>query len=186
MQKWLPLIVFVIILGVSRIIGALSPDSMPNLQPYGALFFCGMAMFGVRWIWVPAVAWFLSYPLTSAMNGYGWDAQLLVVIAGFALMVGLAYFFRQKSAATIFVGSVASAILFYLATNTLSWALEPAYAKTWGGLGQALSTGLPGHLPTWTFFRNGLMAQVVFSLVFLGAYQAVKIHPKQKAAGASV
>lgn len=181
MQKWFPLIIFVIILGVSRIIGALSPETMPNLQPYGALFFCGMAMFGVRWIWIPAIAWFLSYPITSVMNGHGWDAQLSVVVVGFAAVVGLAYFFRKKSAGTIFLGSLVSALLFYLITNTLSWALDPRYAKSLGGFIQALTVGLPGYLPTWIFFRNGIIAQALFSGVFFFAYQAVKGHPKLRA-----
>ncbi|MDB4618281.1 hypothetical protein OAG53_01265 [Akkermansiaceae bacterium] len=177
MQKWFPLIIFVIILGVSRIIGALSPDTMPNLQPYGALFFCGMALFGVRWIWVPALAWFLSYPITSVMNGHGWDAELSVVLLGFAAVVGLAFFFHKKSTRTIFLGSLASAFLFYLITNTLSWALDPGYAKSLSGLGQALTVGLPGYLPSWIFFRNGFIAQAIFSGAFLYAYEAVKTHP---------
>lgn len=182
MKKWLPLIVFVIILGFSRVIAAVS--DIPNFQPLGALFFCGMAFFGIRWIWVPTIAWFLSYPATSLINGHGWDAQMSIVVAGFASMVGLAYFFRQQSAGKIFLGSLASAILFYLLTNTLSWAVDPGYHKSLTGLGQALTVGLPGHLPTWSFFRNGFLAQIVFSGVFLLAYQTVKSHPRLQPATA--
>ncbi|MGJ8695628.1 MAG: DUF6580 family putative transport protein [Verrucomicrobiaceae bacterium] len=174
MQKWLPLFVFVIILGVARLLGGLAPETLGNLQPYGALFFCGMACFGLRWLAIPALAWFLTYPLTNALNGYGWSAQILVPIAGFAVIIGLARFFKGKSPKAIFLGSLTSAVAFYLLTNTLSWAFDPGYAKSLGGLTQALTTGLPGYLPTWTFFRNGLISQALFSGVFLLATQNLR------------
>lgn len=183
MQKWLPLIIFIVILGFARIIGAF--HEIHNFQPLGALFFCGMAMFGVRWIWVPAVAWFLSYPITSVINGHGWDAQMSVVVAGFGAMVGLAYFFRNKSMGMIFIGSLASAVLFYLITNTLSWMLNPAYVKSMSGLWQSLTVGLPGPMTTLEFFRNGFVAQALFSGVFLYAYQAVRSYPQLQEAKAA-
>lgn len=180
MQKWLPLIIFIVILGVARVIGASTPDTFPNLQPLGALFFCGMALFGVRWIWIPALAWFLTYPLTSALNGYGWSAQLLVPLVGFAGMAVLGFFFQKKSAGWVFAGSLVSALLFYLLTNTLSWAFDPSYAKSFSGLGQALTVGLPGFPPTWTFLRNGLIAQAIFSVVFLLAYRSLRLSLSEK------
>jgi len=170
MQRWLPFIIFIVILGFARIISAYGPESLANLQPYGALFFCGMACFGMRGIIAPAAAWLISYPMTSMLNGYGWSAQLLVVIVGFAAMVGIGRLFREKGAAPIFAGSLLAAATFYMITNTLSWAFDPGYAKSLQGLGQALWTGLPGFEPTWMFFRNSLMAQALFTGVFLLAY----------------
>lgn len=176
MQKWLPLIVFIIVLGVARVIGAQAPESFPNLQPLGALFFCGMALFGVRWIWVPALAWFLTYPLTSAMNGYGWSAQFLVPLAGFTVIAALGFFFRKKSTGLIFAGSLASAVAFYLITNSLSWAFDPGYTKSLAGFIQALTVGLPQYTPTWAFLRNGLISQAIFSGAFLMAYRSLRVH----------
>lgn len=167
MQKWLPLFVFVVILGAARILGAVTPEDFPNLQPFGALFFCGMAFYGVKWLWAPALAWFLTYPLTNALNGYDWSAQLLVTVVGFAAIIGLARFFKGKSFGEIFLGSLAAAAVFYLLTNTLSWAIDPGYVKSLGGWSQALFTGLPGYPPTWTFFRNSLIAQSVFTGAFM-------------------
>ena len=175
MQKWLPLIVFIVILGVARVIGASTPDTFPNLQPLGALFFCGMALFGVRWIWIPALAWFLTYPLTSAMNGYGWSAQLLVPLIGFTAVAVLGCFFQKKAGGWVFAGSLVSAVVFYLLTNTLSWVFDPSYGKSLAGLGQALTVGLPGFPPTWIFLRNGLIAQAIFSGAFLLAYRSLQV-----------
>jgi len=175
MQKWLPLFVFVVILGAARIVGAITPENLPNLQPFGALFFCGMAFYGVKWLWAPALAWFLTYPLTSALNGYGWSAQLLVTVVGFAAIVGLARFFKGKSFGKIFLGSLGAAVIFYLLTNTLSWAFDPGYAKSLQGWSQALFSGLPGYPPTWTFFRNSLISQGVFTGAFLLAQAKVPV-----------
>ncbi|MDB4296138.1 hypothetical protein N9940_00925 [bacterium] len=172
MQKWLPLFVFVVILGAARLLGTTIGD-VPNIQPFGALFFCGMAFYGVKWLWAPALAWFLTYPLTNALNGYGWSAQLLVPVLGFVAIIGLAKFFKGKSFGKIFMGSLGAAVVFYLLTNTLSWAFDPGYAKSLDGWSQALFTGLPGFPPTWSFFRNSLIAQAVFTGCFLLAHANV-------------
>jgi hypothetical protein len=56
---------------------------------------------------------------------------------------------------------------FYLTTNTASWLYEPGYAKTATGWLQALTTGLPGYAPTWTFYRNTLVSDLLFTAIFL-------------------
>ena len=57
--------------------------------------------------------------------------------------------------------------LFYVASNTLAWIGTSAYAHTAAGWLQALTTGLPGYLPTYVFFRNGLVSDVLYSMVFV-------------------
>jgi hypothetical protein len=53
-------------------------------------------------------------------------------------------------------------------TNAVCWALEPAYLRSWEGLVQALTTGLPGYPPTWMFFRNALISDFLFvGLIFI-------------------
>jgi hypothetical protein len=100
-------------------------------------------------------------------------------------MVGLARFFRNSSALKTFAGSILAAVAFYLITNTLSWAFDPLYApKSLATLGQALWTGLPGYAPTWTFFRNAMIAQAVFSGIFLAATQTISMASSKKTAQA--
>ncbi len=174
MQRALPFIVFVIVLGLARVLGAMTSDSLVNFQPLGALFFCGMALFGWRGIILPALAWFITYPITSIAQGYEMSAQLLVPFIGFAAMIGLATFFKNAKPGRVFLGSLASAIAFYFITNTLSWAFDPLYApKSLATLVQALWTGLPGYAPTWVFFRNAMIAQSLFTAIFLFATSAV-------------
>jgi len=174
MKKWFPLAVFAVILVLAPVLSALAPDNMGNLQPFGALFFCGMACFGARWVIVPAVAWMISAPITNAIQGYSLSPYILVTVVGFALMVGLARFFKGKGNVAIFGGSLLAAVIFYLVTNTFSWAVDPFYAKSFQGWFQALWIGHPEYAPTWTFFVHSLVAQSVFTGVFLAAFGFLK------------
>ena len=69
----------------------------------------------------------------------------------------------------------ANALAFYLVTNVVCWAIEPAYPGGFGGLVQALTTGLPGYPPTWMFFRNSLASDFLFAALIFGvAYLACR------------
>ena len=114
-----------------------------------------MALFGLRGIILPALVWLITYPLTSLHQGYGWSAQMIIPLLGFLAMIILARSFQKASPGKVFLGSLASALVFYLVTNTLSWAIDPLYPKSFAGLAQALTVGLPQlATPTWMFFRN--------------------------------
>ena len=185
MKRALPVIVFALVLISARIIGALNPESFGNLQPFGSLFFCGMALFGLRGIILASATWLLSYPITSMIQGHLVGLEILVPIIGFAAMVGLANFFKNNSPLKTFTGSLLGAVIFYLITNALSWALDPLYTtKSLTTLGQALWTGLPGYPPTWLFFRNAMIAQAVFSGVFLAATLKISSYSEKKATNA--
>jgi hypothetical protein len=182
MKRLLPFLVFAIVLGVARILGSYTPESLGNLQPLGALFFCGMALFGLRGIILPTLVWFITYPMTSLQQGYGWSAQILVPLLGFAAMILLARSFQKASPRKVFLGSLASALVFYLVTNTLSWAMDPLYTKSFAGLVQALTVGLPQFAtPTWIFFRNSLISQSAFSALFIIATQTMTVRSPSKA-----
>lgn len=182
MQRALPFLVFFIVLGAARIFGAISPESLGNLSPFGALFFCGMAFFGWRGVILPMAAWLISYPITNLIQGYSMSAEVLSPLLGFAAMVGVACYFRKSSTGKMFVGSLLAGVVFYLLTNTLSWATNPQYApKSLATLGQALWTGLPVYAPTWLFFRKAMVAQALFTGLFLVANRAVVSLPARQA-----
>jgi len=61
------------------------------------------------------------------------------------------------------VGSVA----FYAITNAGSWISDPGYQKTFAGLMQSLTTGLPGYEPTWMFFRSTFVSDMLFTGLFV-------------------
>ena len=177
-QKALPLIVFLVVLGAARIFGSLFPENLANLQPFGALFFAGMALFGWRGVVLPAAAWLVTYPVTNVLQGHSVGAEFLSPVLGFAAMVGMAWFFRKASAGKVFCGSLLSALVFYLVTNTLSWAMSPLYApKSFATLAQALWSGIPGYPPSWMFFRNALVSQALFTGLFLVAHRVAMQSP---------
>ena len=65
--------------------------------PLPAVFFCVAACMGLRWLWIPLLAWVLSYQLTNLIQGgYSWDWQMLIVIGGFGFAVALGYSLRNK------------------------------------------------------------------------------------------
>ncbi len=81
----------------------------------------------------------------------------------------------RANAFTVIGGCLAGSVLFYVLTNTGSFFTNPAYAKTFAGWVQALTTGVPGLPPTWTFFRNSLASDLVFTGVFAAAMALARV-----------
>jgi len=69
----------------------------------------------------------------------------------------------------VFLGTLLGALLFYLVSNTVSWLVNPVYAKTIAGWVQALTVGLPGFPPTWVFGLKSLLGTGLFTGLFAGA-----------------
>jgi hypothetical protein len=70
---------------------------------------------------------------------------------------------------TLLPASLAASLIFYVITNSVSWIYDPAYAKNLGGWLQALTLGNPAYsaTPTWMFFRNSLLSDLFFTLLFV-------------------
>ncbi len=156
----------------AKLKGYVTLDVLENFSPWMALAFTGTLIFSKR---VP----FLLIPLLlilidTAATGAGvlhWEA--LVVYGCFAAAALLASHKRgQVGLLASLVGVVACALAFYLITNTIAWISNPvsAYSKDLAGWLQAITTGEPGHLPSWWFLRNSLVSDLGFSLLLLAAY----------------
>ena len=74
---------------------------------------------------------------------------------------------RQRGLGIVLGATVAGSTLFYVASNALAWAGSSVYAQTPGGLWQALTVGTPGFPPSYVFFRNGLVSDALYSMVFV-------------------
>ena len=81
---------------------------------------------------------------------------------GFALQ-------NRASLKTLLPASLVGSTLFYIITNAFSWLTDPGYVKNFGGLIQALTLGLPEYsaTPSWMFFRNSLLSDFVFTILFV-------------------
>jgi hypothetical protein len=170
----MPIALSLILLSIGyRLVGAWNPE-LANFSPLMALAFCSAVYFRSRWLWlVPFAALSLSdlylnhYYLTQ--YGYGWTGgAALVRTACFAAAIGLGLLVaRRKSWLNLFSGALGGAVIFYLATNTTAWWVEPAYAKSVAGWWQAMTVGLPQYAPTLLFFRNTLTSDLLFTGIFV-------------------
>lgn len=156
------LIAFVISLILFRLFG--ENFGLHHFQPYIALFFGLAALKKFDWLFAAGIGYILSTVLVSG----GFQLWMLSPILAFGLIAVWGKSFSPKSGKlSLFGGSLAGAGIFYLLTNTMSWLASPVYAKNLGGLVQALWTGTPGLPPTWMFFRNDVIATMLFTAVLI-------------------
>jgi len=173
-RPWIVAIIVATIFIVFRIFSAVYPD-LANTSPIIALLFCGTALWkSNRWILPTALtAWFISTPLVNSLQGYPILESTLQVLIAFIIVITLGFFMISRSTAKfmpkLIGGTIISAILFYLITNTMVFFADPIYVKSLDGYIQCMWTGTPayGGNPTWVFFRNSLLANTIASCLFI-------------------
>jgi len=146
---------------------------LENFSPWMALAFAGTLVFPQRvsFLLIPA----LLFVIGLAATGWGavlhWEA--VAVYGCFGIVAWLAARLRGKIGLVgTLLGVIGCGIGFYLVTNTVSWLVDPTYAKNLAGWVQALTTGigLPGLQPTTWFLRQSLLSDLVFTCLLLAAY----------------
>jgi hypothetical protein len=144
---------------------------LSNFAPLAAIALCGAIYFPRKYMFtVPLAALLISDIVLNFYYHATWDALIVCRYAAFALVGCLGFAIRNRATLkTIIPASLAGSTLFYLITNVFSWLTDPGYAKTFAGLIQALTVGLPayGATPTWMFFRNSLFSDLFFTLLFV-------------------
>jgi hypothetical protein len=144
---------------------------LSNFAPLAAIALCGAIYFPRKYKFiVPLAALLISDIVLNLYYNATWDALIVCRYAAFALVGGLGFAIRNRATLkTIIPASLVGSTLFYLITNAFSWLTDPGYAKTFAGLIQALTVGLPayGATPTWMFFRNSLLSDLFFTLLFV-------------------
>jgi hypothetical protein len=147
-----------------------APDVLPNFSPLMASALCG-ALFLPGWIGlaVPVATLVLSDVVLNTHYGAPIiSVQLLWTLPGYLVAVALGWSLRGRSGLLpVLGGTLAASVFFYLVTNTGSWLGLTAYPQTFSGWVQALTAGLPGYPPTWTFFRNSLVGDLLFAALFV-------------------
>jgi hypothetical protein len=145
---------------------------LSNFAPLAAIALCGAAYFPAKFKFtIPLGALFISdlvlnyvyhAPLIQAQMVSRYFALALVGLIGLALQ-------NRASFKTLLPASLVGSAIFYLITNAASWLSDPGYAKNFAGLIQALTVGLPQYsaTPTWMFFRNTLLSDLFFTLLFV-------------------
>ncbi|MBC8244667.1 MAG: hypothetical protein H8E20_09760 [Verrucomicrobia bacterium] len=167
-KTWLPL-VLMLVFAASR-----WPGMLPqNFSAAHALLFCA-AFWLPGWMgWVLPLATIIVTDILLNLFHYNMpvlDPRLVTNWMILALFVVLAkWLAKRRSYGRVFLGTLVGALLFYLVSNTVSWMVNPVYAKTIAGWVQALTVGLPGFPPTWLFGLKSLLGTGLFTGLFAGA-----------------
>jgi len=153
-----------------------APEVLPNFSPLMASALCG-ALFLPGWIGliVPIAALLVSDVVLNAHYGAPvLSSQLLWTLPGYLVAVAFGWSLRGRSGLIpVLGGTLAASVIFYVITNTGSWLGLAAYPQTLAGWVQALTVGLPGYPPTWTFFRNSLAGDLLFAAFFVAVERAL-------------
>ena len=167
-KSWLPL-VLMLVFAASR-----WPGMLPqNFSAAHALLFCA-AFWLPGWMgWVLPLATIIVTDVLLNLFHYNEPALASELISNWMILVLFVvlakWLAKRRSYGRVFLGTLLGALLFYLVSNTVSWMVNPAYAKTIAGWVQALTVGLPGFPPTWVFGLKSLLGTGLFTGLFAGA-----------------
>jgi hypothetical protein len=145
---------------------------LSNFAPLAAIALCGAVYFPPRFKFsVPLVALFISdlvlnYHYARSIS----DPHILCRYLALAVVGCIGLLLQNRaSLKTLLPASIVGSTVFFFITNTFSWLSDPGYVKNFAGLVQALTVGLPEYsaTPTWMFFRNSLLSDLFFTLLFV-------------------
>jgi small-conductance mechanosensitive channel len=145
---------------------------LSNFAPMAAIALCGAAYFPPKFKFsVPLSALFVSDLVLNYVYGAPLlQLQMLGHYLALALVGWIGFAIQNRaSVKTLLPASVLGSTIFYLVVNTFSWLSDPGYAKDFAGLIQAQTVGLPQYsaTPTWMFFRNTVLSDLFFTLLFV-------------------
>jgi hypothetical protein len=179
-------LILVVACALLRLLESVHPAILPNFTPIIALAFVGAAYLPHRWSWLLGVAAialselaFLQWNYQS--EGHFFSTMILVSLAFYALLGGLGTLLTHRAPlALLYGGPILGSILFYLLANTFAWsssAATPLYAypQSFAGWVQANTTGWPGYPPTWTFLRNGLAGDLIFTTILVAIFDPARL-----------
>jgi len=130
-----------------------------NFTAVGALALFISARFGIK---KSLVAVFITMLIADAVKGF--HSVMWATYGSLFLGMIIGRFLKEKKGSWILGGNLLSSILFFIITNFAVW-LTPnfMYAKTFSGLMECYALAIP-------FFRNSLMADLLYSFIFFGSY----------------
>ena len=170
----IPLLLLFVVVLYRVVLGIAGSDDlqwMHNFSPVAAIALCGAVYLPKRvGIALPLAMLFASDLVLNAFYQVPlFTFEILPRYLALVLITGLGFAIRDRARLPQMIGaSFIGSLLFYVITNTGSWLAEPAYAKTAAGWVQALTTGLPGWPSTWWFYRQTLLSDLIFTLLFVG------------------
>jgi hypothetical protein len=173
----IPALILIICAVAYRIVTGLAIISgtteLSNFAPMAAIALCSAAYFPARYRFsVPMIALVVSDVVLNLHYHFSLISPFVLShYVAFALIGCFGLWLRDRAGfKTLLPASLASSLIFYCLTNTISWIFDPGYAKTLAGFVQAQTVGLPvygGTTPTWMFLRNTALSDLFFTLLFV-------------------
>lgn len=141
----------------------------PNMAPIGALaLFSGAHFRGKKMILIPLLTLLISDIFL------GFYTEMAFVYGSYFLILLIGTLLRNHQKAPYIVGaSLLSSILFFSITNFGVWAMGSWYAKDIMGLLNAYVLAIP-------FFKNTLIGDMVFTLLFFYGYRYIFLYIANK------
>jgi hypothetical protein len=145
---------------------------LSNFAPLAAIALCGAVYLPTKYKFtVPLLALFISDLVLNLHYGAALLDPLILCRYLALVLVGFIGFTLQKRASlkSLLPASLIGSTIFYVITNAFAWLTDPGYVKNFAGLIQSLTVGLPQYsaTPSWMFFRNSLLSDLFFTLVFV-------------------
>lgn len=150
---------------------------LPNFSPMAALVLCGAVFLPVGLgLLLPMAILLISDLILNLHFGAPMvEASMVVRYVVLGALAGAGLWLRgHPKPVQMLMSSLAGSIAFYITTNTASWFTLGEYSKTFAGWVQALTTGLPGYAPTWVFFRNSIVSDLLFTMLIILSVSAAK------------
>lgn len=135
----------------------------PNVAPIAAMALFGGVYFNKKYaLIVPLVALFISDLFI------GFYASMPYVYGSFLITGLIGIWLRShKSIPNVLLATVTSSVLFFLITNFGFFLTNDLYPKTFSGQMEAYIMALP-------FFRNTILGDLGFVILFFGTYEVVR------------
>jgi hypothetical protein len=149
-----------------------SPGAWANFSPLAAILLCSAAYLPRPFILLAGLGPVLAADLILNAHYHQplIEPGMLARYFCFGLLLLLGGLVRRQHSHKVlflFGSTLVGSALFYFITNTASWISNTAYAQTLPGWWQALTTGVPGFSPTLFFFRNTLLSDLFFTVLFV-------------------
>jgi hypothetical protein len=149
--------------------GSEAVRDLAGYSPIMAFALCGGVFLPKKWaLWFPVTAVLATHVIINLIKGepvfhpyFVLTAVSVVVITAAGIAVS-----KKASLAVVLGASLLSTVLFHFVSNTVSFFMDPGYAKTLAGWWQCQTTGLPGYLPTWIFTARQLGVALGFTTLF--------------------
>jgi len=156
-----------------------------NFAPIAAIALCAAAYFPWKYKFsVPMIALLISDVVLNAHYRFSLVSPFVLShYLGFAIVGCLGLLLQNRASwKTLLPASIAASLIFYVITNSVSWIYDPGYAKNFSGLIQALTVGLPQYsaTPTWMFFRNSLVSDLIFTCLFVVCMKASRSRERSR------